>query len=300
MNSKQAKQIPLPEVLEKLGFLPKKRSNYDIWYLSPFREEKTPSFKVNTNLNTWYDFGEGAGGNILDLFMGLYQVNLSQALKKVSDLNGCFISPVFKTPKKVPLKVETPVIQAVKEIYSPDLIKYLEKARGININLARLYLSEVHYQLGDKKYFALGQANVSGGFELRNKYFKGAIGKKNISHFLGSNKNGRVAIFEGVLDFLSLLSAHKIETPPHDVIILNSVGFLDEAINLIKKNEYTEIHAYFDNDKAGDKAYLKIEQVFENIADHRDSYKKFNDINEYWLDKTKRVRELNNIHQKNH
>jgi len=300
MNSKQAKKIPLPEVLEKLGYLPKKRSNYDIWYLSPFREEKTPSFKINTNLNIWYDFGEGTGGNILDLFMGLYQLNISEALKRISDLNGCFNFPVFTPPKKAPLKVKKPVIQSVKEIHNPDLIKYLEKTRGININLARLYLSEVHYQLGDKKYFALGQANISGGFELKNKYFKGAIGKKNISHFLGNNKNGRVAIFEGSLDFLSLLSIHKMHTPPHDVIILNSVSFINNAIELIKKNEYTEIHTYFDNDKAGDKALSSIKKTFENTLDHRDSYKKFNDINEYWLDKTKRVRELNNIHHKDH
>ena len=28
---------------------------------SPFREEKTPSFKVNDRLNEWYDFGAATG-----------------------------------------------------------------------------------------------------------------------------------------------------------------------------------------------------------------------------------------------
>jgi hypothetical protein len=37
------------------------------WYLSPFRNEATPSFKVNQSANLWYDFGEGKGGTVIVL-----------------------------------------------------------------------------------------------------------------------------------------------------------------------------------------------------------------------------------------
>lgn len=51
----EAKQIPIMEYLTGLGFEPAKVRGDDYWYHSPFREERTPSFKVSTKLNVWYD-----------------------------------------------------------------------------------------------------------------------------------------------------------------------------------------------------------------------------------------------------
>ena len=65
MNIRTAKSIPLAAYLSGLGFLPVKRRGTDLWYLSPLRKETRASFKVNTRLNTWYDFGIGRGGNII-------------------------------------------------------------------------------------------------------------------------------------------------------------------------------------------------------------------------------------------
>ena len=39
---------------------------------SLFREETDASFKVNTEINKWFDFGLGKGGNILTLASVLY------------------------------------------------------------------------------------------------------------------------------------------------------------------------------------------------------------------------------------
>ncbi len=62
----EVKQLDMVEYLEKLGYQPRKIRNNDFWYLSPLRDEKTASFKVNRKLNAWYDFGLGQGGNIID------------------------------------------------------------------------------------------------------------------------------------------------------------------------------------------------------------------------------------------
>ena len=35
----------------------KKINNNDYWYLSPLRNEKEASFKINRSKNTWYDHG---------------------------------------------------------------------------------------------------------------------------------------------------------------------------------------------------------------------------------------------------
>ena len=61
------KRIPIEDFLARLGYHPVQRRANAVWYRSPYREEKTPSFKVNPEKNLWYDFGEGKGGNIFAL-----------------------------------------------------------------------------------------------------------------------------------------------------------------------------------------------------------------------------------------
>lgn len=51
MNIEEAKRIPLEDFLRRLGFTPVKRQGDSLWYRSPFREERTPSFKVSLSLN---------------------------------------------------------------------------------------------------------------------------------------------------------------------------------------------------------------------------------------------------------
>lgn len=44
----------MSEIMESIGHLPVKNSNnLDLWYYSPFRKEKTPSFHVNAVKNVW-------------------------------------------------------------------------------------------------------------------------------------------------------------------------------------------------------------------------------------------------------
>ena len=56
MNIEEAKRIPLEDYLRRMGVAPVKQQGDSIWYCSPFREEKTPSFKVSASRNLWYDF----------------------------------------------------------------------------------------------------------------------------------------------------------------------------------------------------------------------------------------------------
>jgi len=43
----EAKEMDMVRFLSDLGHEPSKIRNNDYWYLSPLRDEKTPSFKVN-------------------------------------------------------------------------------------------------------------------------------------------------------------------------------------------------------------------------------------------------------------
>ena len=67
MTIQDAKQIKLADDLQSLGYTPVKQQGRSLWYKSPLRNETDASFKVNTELNQWYDFGIGKGGNIIAL-----------------------------------------------------------------------------------------------------------------------------------------------------------------------------------------------------------------------------------------
>lgn len=65
----EARKIDLVQYLSDLGFEPAKIRSNDYWYLSPLRQEKTPSFKVNRKLNVWFDHGIQKGGNLVNFGM---------------------------------------------------------------------------------------------------------------------------------------------------------------------------------------------------------------------------------------
>lgn len=67
MDIEGMKRFPIEDFLARLGHHPVQRRANAIWYRSPYREEHTPSFKVNPEKNLWFDFGEGKGGNIFAL-----------------------------------------------------------------------------------------------------------------------------------------------------------------------------------------------------------------------------------------
>ena len=73
MDIEAMKRFPIEDFLARLGHHPVQRRANAVWYRSPYREEHTPSFKVNPEKNLWFDFGEGKGGNIFALAGGVHQ-----------------------------------------------------------------------------------------------------------------------------------------------------------------------------------------------------------------------------------
>src|SRR6185312_9899712 len=103
LSIRDAKEMDMVDYLSRLGYKPSKIRNADYWYLSPLRNEKTPSFKVNRKLNRWYDHGLGKGGNLID-FAILYQnCTIGEFLQKLND-DFSFHQPTFHQPE--PLKIE--------------------------------------------------------------------------------------------------------------------------------------------------------------------------------------------------
>lgn len=278
MNCNTAKKINLIKFLKSKGFSPEKTTNNDTWFISPFRDEITPSFKVNNHKNIWFDFGDGCGGTILDFVMKLHQCEIKKALEILSSNNFSFHQQKEKTTITEKSNYS---IKKVTELSNSNLIDYLN-SRKINIEFAQQFLFQVHYYFGfEKEYYGVGFMNDFGGWEIRNKFFKGCLGKKSLTTI--NNNSDVICLFESWSDFLSYLSLKKHITD-ENFIILNSTSLIKKILGLIE--DYSKVKCFFDNDKAGNNAFGFIcENSNVKIEDCRIYYKDFKDLNEYIIQK---------------
>lgn len=277
MNCTQFNKISVEEVLQSLGHLPTKQNEKEAWFINPFSKENDASFKINKNLNYWYLFSEGIGGNNIDFMKKYLNYSISEVLVWADNQN--FSS--FQNQKNLPNQKlrnlpKNYQITEVKEIQSAALLEYLKNRK---VESQTEFLKEIHYQMNDKNYFGIGFKNDSGGYEIRNAYSKICLGKKDISSIKNDSKSLR--IFEGFFDFLSYKSIENyLEREPSDYFILNSVSMLNKIKSKIGNYEIIEL--YFDNDQAGNRAIEIIKNENKNVEDCRLLYSDFKDLND-WL-----------------
>ena len=94
-NIQQIKQISIRAYLAEQGLHPVKNNPRYGLYLSPLREEHSPSFKVDYMQNLWYDFGLGEGGSIIDLVMRMERCNAGEAMRRLErHIDGMQTSPL--------------------------------------------------------------------------------------------------------------------------------------------------------------------------------------------------------------
>jgi hypothetical protein len=286
MNISDAKKIDMVALLSKLGFEVHHYQPENVaWYFSPLRQENTPSFKVDMKNNTWQDFGQGEGGDVVNFIRAYKNVTTPDALNYLNANNFGYL-PVAIFQNQDNVKEKEPLIKIIKEvpINNYDLVRYLA-LRCIPLELAMKYCTEVHYTCRNKKYFAIGFKNDLNGYELRSAYFKGkscdAISTIPVP---GSDK---LNVFEGFFDFLSAMVHYKVTEPSNTTIIMNStnktaVGKNDKLFEIFKN--FSKINLYLDNDdvsNSGQNAAEAIKLVHNNVVDRSSLYKDYKDFNEF-------------------
>lgn len=273
LNCERARNICIVETLAKLGHFPSRKTEKEAWFLSPLRSETQASFKVSLKLNRWYDFGIGEGGNIIDLVCLLSNCNVAKALQFLSDE-----IPVFSFQDPITDSLETEsgnTILKVKPITKSYLKKYVS-SRGISLEVARSYCKEVWYECNGKSYYAIGLQNKDGGWELRSLYFKTSSSPKGYTYL--QNENDNLVICEGMFDLLSIAEIYPEELNGSDIIVLNSLSFLQQTTSYFKN--YKSVDLYLDNDQAGKKNAKDLFQYYPNLKDQRHRYKNYKDFNE--------------------
>ena len=282
MNIDQIKKIKLQEFLATIDCKPVKQYGVNLMFLSPLRTEKHASFKVNTELNLWYDFGIGRGGNIIDLAELLYNSSdVSYLIHQIErNVPGC-VSVSLPTAKPNTPQNSFENLQ-VLSIVHPALIKYLGE-RCINIEIARTVCKELHFDTRGKHYFGIGFPNIADGYEIRNPFFKGGITPKDISLFHNEESKQSCFVFEGFIDFLSFMMLRRKENDGlkrQDYLVLNSVSNVHKALESL--SHYKNVQCFLDNDEAGRKAYQALLMGLKvPVIDSSGLYADCKDLNEF-------------------
>ena len=293
------KRYSIVEYLEKKGIKPARKTPTYAVYRSPLREEVHPSFKVDTEKNLWIDYAEGRGGSIIDLCMRLEDCTLSEAICRLGQNALEHTAYSSNSPKR-----ETPIssnqrehvtasgtrrLISISDTLPPHLQEYLIKERCINLKKATPFLKCISYEVRGKRYEAIGFANSSGGYELRdNNTFKGTIAPKNITPIF-EDKAQPVCLFEGFMDFLSFLSM-KGEVS-NQCLVMNSVSNVARSIHYLNERNITSVRAFLDNDDAGRKAVQEFVNTGFKVEDMAVYYGDFKDLNDFHVRRVREQRE---------
>lgn len=282
-----APRIPIREYLARRGLVPRYERNGYGMYLSPLREERTPSFKVNYQKDLWYDFGIGEGGTLPALIMRLERCSCSEAFEHLQHAaEGTVSILAARICERYAVPTESPNSQPMLRILSdaplrhPALLGYLA-SRGIVPGIAAAYCREVRYQVRSRCFFAIGFRNDCGGWELRSERFKGSSSPKHITTI--DNRSDTVIAFEGFMDFLAYLSLKHPERLRIDAAVLNSVVNLPKAIPFLER--HPTIHAFLDNDEAGRRTLVELTRQCprSQVIDHAHLYRDYKDLNDFWI-----------------
>ena len=282
MEIQHIKQIAITDYLQQQGYAPARVQGIHYWYYSPLRNESTPSFKVNTERNQWYDFGSGEHGDIIDLVCALHRCTISEAIRLLSGAKQV-AHQEFSFGGERKISERKLKILSAQPLSNPYLLHYLA-ARAIPLPVASAYCSEVLFQNMNRTYYAIGFANDALGWEIRNMYFKGCIAPKAITTI--KKGTDRLQIFEGFMDFLSWQVLNPSSS--FDAIVLNSLALLPRIKEQIAG--YREVESFLDNDDAGRKSFAVLKQIFPQIVDGATCYPEHKDLNE-WLVAQSKIKE---------
>jgi len=311
MNIKEIKEtVSIVDLLSKLGFEPSKKSGKETFFLSPIRESDTnASFSVNDSKGYWYDHGLGQGGNVVDLGLLLFKTNsISKVIEQLSNLYNGDQSFSFvkreQTAKDIQPRHE---IVSIKDLGNNISISNYINSRGVlKAAVASNLLKEVYYDFVNdeglkKRYFGVGWQNVSGGYDVRSKYGKICIAKKDLLYKEGLSS--KVVMFEGMFNYLSALERMEGINKDH-LIVLNSTSMVNKAVDLINANrKIKEVDLYLDNGIGGKKFTKEIQLNIPHAIDRSYLYKNFDDYNDMikseMINKIKKPWEGENVQKKN-
>ncbi len=91
-------RLPVSQVVARK--VPLKRAGRELKGLSPFKQERTPSFFVNDHKGSWFDFSSGQNGDIFKFVMLTEGLSFPEAVERLAEEAG------LPVPKASPREAE--------------------------------------------------------------------------------------------------------------------------------------------------------------------------------------------------
>lgn len=292
MADNQLSSFPIAQLLAALGARPGRHKDS---YHSPFREDKDASLHIDPDRNVWYDHGAGEGGGNVDLVMRCRGCTAREAAEYILSLPqaGKMLSPVSEVDAPPKAESLSSRILLVVELQRRYLLDYLAQ-RKIPLRLARWYCKEVIIRSKNtyKTFENIGFPNNAGGYALKSPNGFKSTTKGYITtidtegEFTKKITSDTVTVFEGFFDFLSWLASERRMYPTTDVLVLNSVAHVGQAVSYLRL--HSVIVCCLDNDDAGRRALEAIRNIPSGghefrVIDGSPFYEGYNDVNEWWV-----------------
>src|ERR1700733_14517355 len=142
-------RLPVSEVVGRRVKL--KKAGREWRGLSPFQQEKTPSFFVNDQKQAWFDFSSGKNGNIFDFLMQTEGVSFPEAVERLANMAGLPLPAV--TPDAARHEARRKTLHDVMELAAKFFADTLAsrngaKARGYLADRAISPTTQVQFRLG--------------------------------------------------------------------------------------------------------------------------------------------------------
>src|SRR5262245_65214285 len=128
-------RLPVSQVVARKVAL--KRAGRELKGLSPFKQEKTPSFFVNDHKGSWFDFSSGQNGDIFKFVMLTEGLSFPEAVERLAEEAGLSIPKA--NPREAQQEDERGRLYAVLEAAARYFAQQLAEPVGAE---ARRYLEK--------------------------------------------------------------------------------------------------------------------------------------------------------------
>ena len=254
----------LEEVIGDFVQLKKSGSNFK--GLSPFSNEKTPSFMVSPAKQIWKDFSSGKGGNVVSFLMEHEHFTFPEAIKFLAKKYNIEVEETQQTNEQKEAASLRESMYAVTDYAQSFFSKMLSQSQeGINIGLAYFQergftaesIDRFHLGYSPDQWDALTMSALNAGFQEEFLISSGLTiqkGEKQFDRFKGRvmfpihSMSGRVMGFGGRILKQDKQAAKYVNSPESEVYQKSKVlyGLYQAKQHIAKQSNCYLVEGYTD------------------------------------------------------
>ena len=155
-------------------FIALKKTGANFKGLSPFTNEKTPSFIVSPSKQIWKDFSSGKGGNVIAFLMEHEQFNYPESIRYLANKYNIEIIETAESAENVEERNERESLFIINSY----ALSYFEEIYSKNDRIKK-YLIDRGLSESTIQNFSLGYSN-----DFQNEFYKSASNKGYSDNFL--------------------------------------------------------------------------------------------------------------------